>query len=434
MNPFALGIIGVFALLAMFATGIPIAIAMLLVGVVGFAIIVSSGSAMYLMAQDIWGLFHHYPITVIPMFVLMGSFAFSAGIGRRLFEMTRVVLGETRGGLTVASVAAATGFGAVCGSSTATSATIGKMALPEMKRYGYSDQLSTGVVAVSGGLGILIPPSVAFVVYGILTELSIGKLFIAGILPGIMLAGLFMTTIWILCLFDPTLAPPGPRTTWKQKGRSLIGLLDAAVLFALTMGGLFAGYFGPSQAGAIGSVGAIAIGIVRRELTWEKFLSATKDGLQISCMIMLLMATAMVFGHFMAVSTIPTRLLEYAETLALPPWGILLLIASGWFVLGCFIDSMPLLLLVLPIVYPVVIKLGYDGIWFGVFKVVLGIMALVTPPVGVNAYVTQAVAKDVPLEVVFKGILPLLIPLTVALILLLIFPQIALFLPGLIKY
>lgn len=432
MTEFTVGIIGMIFLVLMFTTGLPIAFAMILVGLAGFSFMVSPVAAFHLLSQDVFELFGNYMMSVIPMYVFMGCFAFAAGIGRKLFEVARVALGQMNGGLTIASVAACTGFGAVCGSSTATCATIGKIALPEMRRYGYSDRLATGTIAVSGGLGVLIPPSITFVVYGILTEQSIGKLFLAGILPGLLIASLFIITIWVLCKLDSNLGPPGPSTTWRQKIASLLGIFDPLFLFIVTMVGLFAGWFGPSQAGAIGCVTALIIGLARREVTWRKFVDAAKDGMEVSCMILLLMAGATIFGHFMAVTTMPLKLLSFTESYDLPPVVFITILSIVWFILGCFIDAMPILLLLLPLIYPVIKTYGYDPIWFGVFVTVLSIIALVTPPVGLNAYVTQAVAKDVPLETVFKGIIPFLIPLAVACILLVAFPQIATLLPNIL--
>lgn len=434
MSPITIGIIGAFFLLLMFATGMPIAFVMVMIGVVGFAIIVTPDAALSLLTRNLFGEFTAYSLSAIPMFVLMGSLAFAAGIGRRLFGVTYTIMGHMPGGLTTASVAACAGFGAVCGSATATCATIGRIALPEMRKYGYSDKLATGCIAASGPLGALIPPSVAFVVYGILAELSIGELFLAGIIPGIMIAIMLIFTIWLMCYRNPKLGPTGPRTPWVRRVKSLVGLADSGVLFAFAIGGLLAGWFGPTQAGGIGAIGALIIGLVRREITFQKFYQAAEDAVKLSCMIMMLIITAKIFGRFMAVTGIPSALFGYAESTNLPPFMIMVSLCIIWFILGLFIDGFAILVLLMPLVYPLVLKFGYNPIWFGVIVVVLNHIALVTPPVGLATYVTQAVAKEVSLETVFRGVIPLLVPLIASLILFLIFPQIVNFLPSLILH
>jgi C4-dicarboxylate transporter DctM subunit len=434
VSPFAVGIIGFGVLLLLFVIGVPIAFSMALVGMLGFIYIVSPSAGLSLPIRDIFGQFASYPLTVIPMFVLMGSYAFSAGIGRKLYKTAYSIMGQTRGGLAIASIWASAGFGAVCGSTSATCATIGRVAIPEMRKYNYSDALATGTIASAGGLGIMIPPSTTFIVYGILTEQSIGRLFISGIIPGIIIAILFMVTVDIYCRRNPQAGPPGPPTTWKEKFASLAGLTDTLLLFALTMGGLFSGLFSPTQAGAIGGVGALIIGITRRELTWKGFVESSRDGLRISCMILLLIAGATIFGHFIAVTQIPATLAGWAGSLPVPPWVIMAMLYVFWFILGCFVDAMALIVLLVPIFYPLVIQLGFDPIWFGVIITVFSMVAVVTPPVGVNAYVVKGLFKEIPLETVFKGILPYLVPFTLATALIIAFPQIATFLPRFISY
>jgi C4-dicarboxylate transporter DctM subunit len=345
-----------------------------------------------------------------------------------------VLLGHMPGGLTVATIAASAGFGAICGSTSATCATIGKVALPEMKRHGYKDWLSTGSVTVAGGLGILIPPSTTFIVYGILTEQSIGKLFISGIIPGIILAILFIATVYFICKRDPSAGPAGPRTTWRQKLKSLTGMLDTLILFVVTIGGLFAGWFSPTQAGAIGAAGALVIGLINRQLTWKNFIEGTRDGLRISCMIMLLIACATVFSHFITRTTMPAELASWVGGLNVSPIWIMIMILIFWFILGCFIDAMAIIIFLIPIVYPMVSNLGYDPIWFGMMVTVLSMTAVVTPPVGVNAYVVKGIAKDVPLTTIFRGVFPFLIPFFIGIVLFVAVPSLATFLPRFITY
>jgi C4-dicarboxylate transporter DctM subunit len=434
MSPFVTGIVGFVFLILLFMLGMPIAFAMALVGMAGFIYLVSPASGLSLPIRDIFAQFTSYPLTVIPMFVLMGTYAFSAGIGRKLFGTTYTIMGRTRGGLAIASIWACTGFGAVCGSTSATCATIGRVAIPEMRRFKYSDVLSTGAVAAAGGLGIMIPPSTTFVVYGILTEQSIGKLFISGVIPGVMIAAMFMLTVIIYCRIKPEAGPSGPSTTWKQKLMSLTGLADTLLLFALAIGGLFAGLFSPTQAGAIGSAGALIIGLARRELTWKNFVEASRDGLRISCMIMMLVAGAVVFGHFITVTGIATTLANWADSLDVAPWVIMALLYIFWFILGCLVDAMALIVILVPIFYPLVLDLGYDPIWFGVMITLFSMVAVITPPVGVNVYVVKGLFKDVKLETVFKGVFPFLIPYTVSAALVIAFPQIATLLPKFISY
>ncbi len=434
MSPIVIGGIGIGVMLLLFCIGMPISFAMALAGMAGFAYLASPAAGLSLLPRDIFEQISSYPLTVIPMFVLMGCYAFASGIGRKLFDTAYMILGHLPGGLTIATIAASTGFGAICGSTSATCATIGRVALPEMKKYGYSDELATGTVTVAGGLGIIIPPSTTFIVYGVLTEQSIGKLFISGIIPGIILAILFITTVFIICRLNPAAGPAGQPTTFKQKILSLRGLIDTIILFIVTLGGLFAGWFSPTQAGAIGAAGSLIIGIINRQLTWKNFFESTKEGLRLSCMIMLLIAGAIVFGHFITRTTMPIVLANLVSTLAVPPVVIILLIVFFWFILGCFIDAMAIIVLLTPIVYPIITNLGYDLIWFGVMITVLSMTAVVTPPVGVNAYVVKGIAKDIPLQTIFKGVMPFLVPFFAGIVLFIAFPPLSTFLPRFITY
>ena len=311
MSPTITGIVGIFILVVLFLLRMPVAFAMALVGFGGFAFLSTPEAALSLLGHDIFSTFSSYPLSVIPMFILMGTFAFASGISKRLYETTYAWIGHHRGGLTVATVFACAGFGAICGSSTATAATMGKIALPEMKKYHYDDTLATGTVAAAGTLGILIPPSTVLIVYGILTEQSIGKLFLAGIVPGILLSIFFAATVAYLCWRNPALGPPGVPSNWKEKLKTLTGIIEALILFTLAIGGLFGGLFSPTQAGAIGAGGALLIGLARRQLSWQKFIEAGKEALRTSCMVIFIITGAVVFGHFMAVSRIPFILAEW---------------------------------------------------------------------------------------------------------------------------
>ena len=434
MSPVSVGCIGIGVLLLMFILRMPVAFAMAFVGFVGFAYLGTPGAACNILARDIFEQFSSYSLSVIPMFILMGSFAFASGITGRLYKTAYTWVGQLRGGLAIATTLACGGFAAICGSTAATAATMGKIALPEMKKYNYDDVLATGTVAASGTLGILIPPSTILIVYGLLTEQSIGRLFIAGILPGLLLTLFFALTIVLICRRNPELGPSGPPTTWHEKLRAVAGIVEPLVLFGLAIGGLFLGWFSPTQAGAIGAGGALLIGLVRRELTWRNFFEAGKDALRTSCMVICIITGATIFGHFMAVTTIPFMLADWVGGFTLPPAAIMGIVVLIFFVLGCFIDAMALLVLLVPILFPVVIGFGFDLIWFGVIIVLVSQMGVITPPVGVNVFVVKGIAEDVPLEAIFKGILPFLIALIVCTGILVAFPQIATFLPSLVKY
>jgi tripartite ATP-independent transporter DctM subunit len=433
MSPTTIGIIGIIALLVFLFIRMPVGFVMAMVGFVGFGWIVSFDASLNLLAKDMVGTFASYNLTVIPLFVLMGQLAFYSGISSRLFDAAYKWIGHLPGGLAVATIGACAGFATICGSTNATAATIGAVALPEMKRYNYKPILATGVVAAGGSLGILIPPSVIFIIYGILTEQSIGKLFMAGILPGLLLATLFILTIVIWVTIKPDLGPRGPKTTFKEKIKSLSGLIETLIIFVLVMGGLFAGIFTPTEAGALGAFFALIVALIRRNLSWKGFLSALSDTTRISCMIMVIVAGATVFGHFLAVSRIPYDIASWISSFDLPPVVIMCFIIFIYLIGGCFMDSLGLIMLTIPIFFPVVMDLGYDPIWFGVIIVLVTEMGVVTPPVGPNVYVVSGIARDVPLTTIFKGIIPFLMAMIVATGIILIFPQIATFLPSLIR-
>ncbi len=434
MNPAAIGIIGIALLIIFFVLRMPIGFAMAMVGFVGFSYLVSPSAGLGVLARDMFYTFSSYSLTVIPMFVFMGCIASGAGMSKRLYDAGYLTLGRLRGGLAMATIAGCAGFAAICGSTNACAAAMGKVALPEMKRYNYDDSLATGTVSAAGSLGILIPPSTIFIVYGIMTEQSIGKLFIAGVFPGLILAALFIATVYLICLRNPSLAPAAAATSWKEKLDGLAGIGEMLVLFILVISGLFLGWFSPTQAGGAGAAGALLISLARRQLTWQHFLDAVKDTLRITCMIMVIVAGATVFGHFMAVSEIPLVLADWVSALALPPMAVMAVIILIYLLGGCFMDSLAMIMLTVPIFYPAVMALGFDPIWFGVIMVLVVEMGVITPPVGINVYVVKGIADGVPLETVFKGVWPFLLAELVMAGILMLFPKIATFLPGLTMY
>lgn len=429
------GIIGILLLLALIALRIPIAYSMLLVGFLGFSYLVSPQAALNMVTTELFSNFSSYTLSVIPMFVWMGFIAYYSGVGTGLYTLIYRLIGYRPGGLAIATQGACAIFGAICGSNTATAATMGAIALPEMRKYKYDDSLSTASVAAAGALGILIPPSVIFIVYGAATEQSIGKLFISGIIPGILLMVLYILTIFILVKINPEMAPAGQKFTFKEKIQALKGgLFEIIITFIISLGGLFAGYFSATEAGAIGAGSILFITLLRRQLKWDGFIKSLKDTTRTSAMIMLLVAGAMVFGRFIAVSRLPFEMANWAANLNLPPFMIMAVILIIYLILGCFIDALALVLLTVPIFYPVVTDvLGYNPIWFGVITVLVVAMGVITPPVGMNVFIIKGVAKDVPLETIFKGVWPFIIAIFACIALLIIFPQIATFLPNMLK-
>ena len=433
MSLSTIGIIGIIILLVLLYSKMPVGFAMGFLGLIGFSYVVNFDAGLNLLVRDVWDVFSSYNLTVIPLFVFMGQIAFHAGISRRLYDSAYVLLGHRRGGLAMTTVGACAAFSAICGSTNATAATMATVALPEMKRYGYDMGLATGTVAAAGSLGILIPPSVIFIVYGILTEQSIGKLFAAGILPGILLSFLFLLTIHLRVMINPSLAPPGPKSNIREKFRSFAGILETLMLFALVMGGIFFGLFTPTEAAAIGAFMTIFIAIIRGQLHWKGFIQSLADTTKISCMIMVIVTGAVIFGHFMAITRIPYILADYVSSLPLPPHAIIGVIILVYLIGGCFMDALAMIMLTIPIFFPVVQTLGFDPIWFGVVIVLITEMGVITPPVGINVYVVYGVARDVPLEKIFRGVFPMLISLIVCNLLLILFPQIALWLPSLMR-
>ncbi len=433
MSPCTIGLIGLAALILLLFARIPVGFAMAIVGFLGFVCLVNLDAALSLLARDIFSTFSSYGLTVIPLFIFMGQVSFHAGISRRLYDTAYAFIGHRRGGLAMATVGACTAFGAICGSSPATAATMATVSLPEMKRYNYSMELATGAVASGGSLGMLIPPSVVFIVYGIMTEQSIGKLFMAGILPGLLIAGLFCLAISISCRRHPELGPSGPPTSWKNRFQSLKGTGETLLIFGLVMGGLFVGFFTPTEAGAVGALCSLGIALMGRNLTFEKLKTSLFETTRTACMVMIIVTGAVIFGHFLAVTRIPYDLAGWVAGLPLPRFLIMMVIIAVYLFGGCFIDALALILLTVPIFYPVILALHYNPIWFGVIIVLVTQMGVISPPVGINVYVVKGVAPEIPLATIFRGIIPFLIALIIGTIILIAIPQISLFLPSLMN-
>ncbi len=433
MSPTLIGIIGIVLMIVVFFSRMPIAYVMALIGFLGFSYLIGFHAGLKLLARDIYTVYSSYGLIVIPLFVLMGQIAFNAGISKRLYDVAYKFIGRISGGLAMATVWACTAFGAVCGSGPGTAATMATVAIPEMKRYGYGDELSSGSVASGGGLGMLMPPSIVLIVYGILTQQSIGKLFIAGIIPALFITGWFVIAIYVYCKIKPEQGPKGDKFTLKEMILSLGMLWETLAVFFLVMGGLFAGFFTPTEAGAVGSFSVLLVAMVRRQLTWKGFVKSLYESLRTSCMVLLLVAGSVIFGHFLAVTRIPFEIADWVGGLSLPPWAIMAMIIFVYLIGGCFIDALALIMLTIPIFYPVVIRLGYDPIWFGVIIVLVTQMGIITPPVGINVYVVNGIAPDIPLEKIFKGIFPFLIALIVGTGFMVAFPQIIMFLPNVMK-
>jgi C4-dicarboxylate transporter, DctM subunit len=435
MSPLVIGIIGLVILFLLLGIRLPVGYAMTFIGLTGFMYLVSAEGGLSMAARICWMQFSSYSFSVVPLFLLMGQVAFYSGISRRLYDTAHDWMGHMRGGLAMATVGACAGFAAVCGSSVATAATMGEVALPEMKRRGYDPALATGSVAAGGSLGILIPPSGILIIYGIMTEQSIGKLFAAGLIPGLLEAFLYICTIAIICRLNPLLGPRGPRTPFKKKVAGLWGgTIETLTIFVLVLGGLFAGFFTPTEAGGVGAFGVLALSVLSRRLNWKGFNDAIYSTTRTTAMILIVVTGAMIFNRFVAVTRIPFELANFVAGLDLPPLAVMAMIIIAYLVGGCFIDALGLILLTVPIFFPVAMALGFDPIWFGIIITRVTEIGLITPPVGMNVYVIKGVARDVPLVTIFRGVMPFLLADVFSVVLLLFIPQIALFLPSIVSY
>ena len=429
MSEVTIGIIGLAVILLMFLTGIELGFAMALVGFVGFSIIVTMKAALNLLAKDIFDVFASYGFTVIPLFVLMGQVAFNAGIAKRLYHSAYRFIGHIPGGMAMATVVGATAFKAICGSSPATAATFASVAVPEMDRYHYDKKLSTGIVATVGTLGILIPPSVTLIVFGIITEQSIGKLFLAGIVPGLIIAFFFICIIYGWCKINPALGPRGEKSTWRQRISSLPEVFWVVLIFVLVVGGLMQGFFTPTEAGSVGTFAVILLSVIKRDINFKGYLKSVAESLRTACMVLMLIAGSTILGHFLAVTRIPMIAADWIIGLSLHKDLVMVLIGLIYLLGGSFIDDLAFMVLATPIFYPAIIKLGFDPIWFGMIIAITVMIGVVIPPVAINVFVVRNITK-VPFGVIYKGVYPFLISLIVCAALLFLFPQLATFLPS----
>ncbi len=432
MEPVVAGLLSVVVLLiSILVSRIPVGFAMAVIGLGGYALIMGPGPAMSMLGGEVWSVFSNYGLTVIPFFILMGQICFYSGVNERLYKAVYAWFGHIRGGIAIATVLACAGFSAICGSNTATAATMSTVALPQMRQYGYKAILSAGAVAAGSTLGVLIPPSVVLIVIGLQTGESIGRLFMGGLLPGLLLMALFVATISVLCRRNPAWGPVGPRTGWKARFAALPGSVEILVLFALVMGGLFYGLFTPTEAGAAGAAIALMISMVTGNMSVDKFRESVSDTLRISSMIMVILLGAVIYGKFLAITNLPFAVAEWITGLAVPPVVIILLICAIYAVGGMIMDALALLLVTIPIFFPVVQAMQYDPIWFSVLITVVTTMGAITPPVGVTAFVVAAAVPEGGVNTVFRGVSYFLAAYVLCVTLLLIFPAIVTWLPSL---
>jgi tripartite ATP-independent transporter DctM subunit len=430
VSPTAAGLAGLAALLVLLFLRMPIGLAMTLVGAVGIAALNSPSAALHSLGSFPYSHAAVQAFAVIPLFVLMGNFAAVSGMGRDLYAAAYAWMGHRRGGLASATVLACAGFAALSGSSVASAVTMGRVSLPEMRRYSYDPRLATGVIAAGGTLGILIPPSTVLVVYALLTEESIGRLFLAGFLPGLLLTALFIVTVMLLCAIRPEYGPPGERFSRRERIAALAGAAPFLVVVIVTIGGIYAGVFTVNEAAAVGALLTMAHALWRRRLGLAALTDALLQTVRTTAMVFLILIGAHIFSPFLALSRIPVNLAGMLTDLALPAIAVLVVLMVAYLILGMFLEGFAMMVLTIPIVFPIVTALGIDPIWFGIFMVIVLEMGLISPPVGINVFVVKGVAEDVPMGKIFTGILPFWWAMVVCLAILMAFPQIALVLPN----
>jgi tripartite ATP-independent transporter DctM subunit len=425
-----IGIIGFIAALVLIAFGVPIAVALGVVGAIGFGAINGFGVVGFVLGSGVFEAIFPYTLSVIPLFLLMGVVASRSGLSTDLFGAANAVVGRFRGGLAIATIGACAGFGAICGSSMATVATMGRVALPEMRAAGYDDRLSTASIAAAGTLGVLIPPSILLVIYGLLTEQSIGKLFSAAILPGVLSTVLYSLAVVAQVRLNPKLAGPLSSRTKLLSTGSQRRALPVVMLFIVVIGGIQVGIFSPTEAAAVGAGGAILIALVRRALSKSVIGMIARETVEMTGVIFFIMIGAALFNVFLETTGLPQFLVKFIEGASLNPLLVLLCVLAFYVVLGCFMDALSMILLTIPFIFPVILSLGYDPIWFGVIIVTVAELGLITPPIGMNLFIIQGVAGDLPSHTVMRGILPFIIADIIRLAILVAAPQIVLWLPS----
>lgn len=429
MNEVTVGIIALVGLLVIFGTEIELAFAMILVGFSGFAYLNGMGSAMNLVARDIYDVFSNYGYTVFPLFILMGQIGFNAGIAVRLYGAANKFVGHIPGGLAMATVLGATAFKAICGSSAATSATFASVAIPQMDSYGYDRRLSTGIVATVGTLGCIIPPSVVLIIFGIITEQSIGKLFMAGMIPGLLIALFFLGIIFVWAKINPHLAPMSARAPWRERIRTLPEVTWVGLVFILVVGGIMFGFFTPSEAGAVGTFALLVLAVARKDLKFSGYTQSLTESLRTAGMILMMLTGSTILGHFITVTNIPQTAADWTVSLPLNRYLIMFLICFIYLFGGSFIDDLAFMILATPIFYPVVLRLGFDPLWFGIIISVVVMIGVVIPPVAVCVFVVKNITGE-PMGRIYKGVTPFLVSLFIVFGLLFLFPQLALWLPS----
>jgi len=427
------GFIGFLLLFILLFSGLPIAFGMIFIGVIGMAYLNDTEAALAILRRTPYIEASSYTFAVLPMFALMGSFAYHSGLTKELYNTVHKWVGQLPGGIGIATVGASAGFAAVCGSSLASTATMGTVALPEMKRYKYDTGLACGCIVAGGTLGPLIPPSTILIIYGLLASQAVGTLFIAGLIPGILLTLLYMVSVYIRTKRNIVLGPPGDKTGWMEKVASLKGTWETLALFALVMGGIYFGIFTPTEAAGVGAFGGILLMLGKRRFSWQKFTNSLDDSLKLTCFAMLMFMGAVMMGFFLSLTRLPFDLADFLSSLNVSRYIIFAGIILLYIALGCVMEAFSLMVITIPIVFPLILALGFDPIWFGVIVVVVIEMGLITPPVGMNVFVLKSIAPDIPLNTMFRGIWIFFACMVVCVILLTIFPQIALFLPAFMK-
>jgi C4-dicarboxylate transporter DctM subunit len=431
MGTDAVAVTGFVSLFALMMLRVPVGIAMGTVGVLGFGYMIGDITpALKLLAQSPIRTATDAEFAVIPLFLLMGAFASASGMSRELFRASNTFLGHLRGGLGVATIAACGGFAAICGSSVATAATFSKVAYPEMRQFGYPQSFATGVIAAGGSLGIMIPPSTVFAVYGLITEQDIGKLFIAGIIPGIIAVCMYIATINLIAFFRPGFLPKTPRHSWAERMAALRDVWAVILLFIFIIGGLYAGMFTATEAAGMGASGAFIIAVVRRKLSRADFWRCLIESLRTTAAVFTILIGALIFGYFLTITQVPQKLTTFLTGLGLGPYGVLVLILLMYLVLGCIMDAMAMIILTVPIVFPVIQALGFDPVWFGVVIVMTVELGLIHPPVGMNVFVIKSVIRDVKLSTVFYGVMPFVLTDILRLAIIISFPILATWLPS----